>query len=307
MPGGAGRDVIYGDGRSNSIGANSHAVAQVVGGADFIDGGAEADALWGDGIATAIGFHAAVLHGGNDRIVGGQGDDSLWGDGAARMRGEADASLVGGADRLQGGAGSDRLLGDGEVRIESSVGTSYAAELVGGDDRLYGESGNDVLIGDGSLTFVDIEAELATAKGSAGIEAPALIRGVLSLVGGDDWLQGREGDDTLWGDGSVEGGASGTMLQGGADVFAFALGEGRDRIEDFRASDGDRIWLGGTGIAWATLDSDANGVLNEDDAATALSAGDLSLDLGLAAGAEAGSNLVILTGVAQLVQTDFIL
>ncbi|MDT9110955.1 metalloprotease, partial [Escherichia coli] len=74
LPGGAGRDVIYGEGRSNSIGANSHAVAQVVGGADFIDGGAEADALWGDGIATAIGFHAAVLHGGNDRIVGGQGD-----------------------------------------------------------------------------------------------------------------------------------------------------------------------------------------------------------------------------------------
>jgi hypothetical protein len=114
----------------------------------------------------------------------------------------------------------------------------------------------------------------------------------------------------LRGDGVVriEGAPAGAgRVLGGADVFVFAACDGRDRIADFRAADGDRIDLVATGLRWADLDSNRDGRLDAADAHAAAGDGGLVLDLGAAAGASAaGLNTLTLAGVAALLAGDFL-
>ena len=68
--------------------------------------------------------------------------------------------------------------------------------------------------------------------------------------GGDDHLYGGTGDDRLWGDGRLAGGA-----RGGADVFHFAGSFGDDLIRDYQ--DGrDQIMF--SGYSRADLDVDVD-------------------------------------------------
>ncbi|HEX2552890.1 MAG TPA: calcium-binding protein [Microvirga sp.] len=62
---------------------------------------------------------------------------------------------------------------------------------------------------------------------------------------GNDILKGGEGSDTLRGD------AGNDRLHGGedADTFVFTSGTGRDRVADFRASDGDELDFSALGYA----------------------------------------------------------
>jgi Ca2+-binding RTX toxin-like protein len=233
------------------------------------------------------------LYGGSDRLHGGCGNDVLRGDGLIDLNAPFSggrSGLQGGDDLLNGGHGADVLWGDGTAR--GAVGRNGSIDVTGGDDSLFGGGGNDLIYGDGSV--IVIEADVVSGRGE--------------ILGGSDRIAGGTGNDVLWGDGSVEVAAGGTgQTLGGADVFVFAACDGRDRIADFRAADGDRIDLVATGLAWADLDGNRDGRLDAADVCAAAGDGGLVLDLGAAAGASAaGLNTLALDGVASLAAGDFL-
>ncbi|MGA8050338.1 MAG: calcium-binding protein, partial [Burkholderiales bacterium] len=169
LDGGAGNDVLYGEG-----------------GADSVLGGDGDDVLYGDAAYLPQDLH------GNDNLDGGAGDDFLdAGTGDDTLDGGAgDDELHGGAgnDRLEGGSGDDVLAGDsGDDRLrggddaDSLYGGDGADELRAdsGDDRLDGGEGDDVLLGGAGDDLLD---------GGEGND-------LLNAGDGDDTLVGGEGDD----------------------------------------------------------------------------------------------------------------
>lgn len=96
LSGGAGDDVIYGDGRAGG----AFARGGLIGGHDILNGGSGNDVLWGDGDA-GFGRTESYVSGGDDLLFGGTGRDTLYGDGTASGSGVV---LVGGDDTLDGGA-----------------------------------------------------------------------------------------------------------------------------------------------------------------------------------------------------------
>jgi len=177
--------------------------------------------IGGWGADTITGNDSAnVLSGGpgDDRLYGGDGHDTLaGGEGAGFLRGEGgNDSLAGGAlfDDLHGNMGDDTLHGWGD-----------GDWVVGGKDQdlLYGDDGGDVVLGNIGYD---------TCFGGDGAD---VIRGgqgddLVFGEGGDDWLSGDRGNDT------VSGGA-------GADTFHTFEGAGLDRVTDFNAAEGDRVYL----------------------------------------------------------------
>ncbi len=70
---------------------------------------------------------------------------------------------------------------------------------------------------------------------------------------------------------------------------------------DFRGAEGDLITLASTGLVWGYLDSNGNGVHEDDDAFVAVQDGSIQLDLGAAPGASrGGQNVVTLAGVGSV-------
>jgi Ca2+-binding RTX toxin-like protein len=151
----------------------------------------------------------------DDRIYGGAGNDTLDGGyGSDVVNGDEGRDTIEGGyqnDRVDGGAGDDRIdagYGDdtlaggaGDDQMEAGYGndTAYGGD---GDDRIGGGFGNDQLYG------------------AAGNDT-------LDGLNDDDVLSGYTGDDTLTGG-------------PGADVFVFwGSNNGRDRVLDFNASEGD--------------------------------------------------------------------
>jgi Ca2+-binding RTX toxin-like protein len=175
---------------------------------------------------------------GADKIFGGAGNDTLLGSGGSDiLRGQADNdNLFGGqgADVLLGGSGNDQLHGgDGADRLSGSGGDDLLKGDAG-DDRLAGNSGHDKLFaGDGADVLL----------GGGGND-------ILSGGGEDDALKGAAGNDRL-----VGGQGNDRLIGGtGADVFAFAKGDGRDRVKDFQAgTDQIEIGRGATGLVDLTL------------------------------------------------------
>ncbi|KLU36623.1 hypothetical protein AB595_12725 [Massilia sp. WF1] len=118
---------------------------------------------------------------------------------------------------LAGGNGDDVLSGNTTNNAEDVLQGNNGNDTLngyGGTDVLYGGNGNDKL------------------NGGAGI----------------DYLYGDNGDDSLDGgaDGDyLTGGKGNDILTGGtgADKFVFAPQSGNDRITDFKASDGDMLFL----------------------------------------------------------------
>jgi len=122
------------------------------------------------------------------------------------------------------------------------------------------------------------------------------------LIGGDDVLTGGKGNDTLWGDGTITSGSD-PVLDGGADTFVFGSRDGLDTVADFRVVDGDVVDLSATGIVWGDLDSNADSVLDiADDLVRDLGA--LHLDLGAATGGAANRNVVTFTDLVALGEAD---
>lgn len=120
LTGGAGSQVVYGDG------ASQHMVL-----------GADDDTLHGGAGNDYVGSH-----GGNDWLYGDAGSDTVSG-------GTGSDHLFGGSgnDRLLGGSGNDRL--DGGSGADTLSGGTGADRLTGnsGNDTLKGDSGNDWVVG----------------------------------------------------------------------------------------------------------------------------------------------------------------
>ncbi|MEC4813836.1 MAG: Calx-beta domain-containing protein [Scytonema sp. PMC 1069.18] len=98
-----------------------------------------------------------------------------------------------------------------------------------------------------------------TVNGSSGSDNLTGTTGNDSMLGGDgnDTLAGGTGDDILWGAGGndfLRGGTGNDTLNGGlgSDTFVLARGEGKDTINDFKLSEGDRIGLTG-GLTYSNL------------------------------------------------------
>ncbi len=194
--GGAGNDsLVGGTGVDSLFGEDGNDTLYSNTGVDSLDGGAGDDFISaGDGVDVARGGD------GNDTVYGRSGEDSLYGDA--------------GNDTLYGSQGIDYMYGGGDDDFLSGGSAWDQLWGDGGDDTLYGNFGSDNL------------------RGGAGAD---------SLYGGtgDDTLTGGAGNDALYGNQGrdrLDGGAGDDLLRGGtlSDLFIFAEGHGRDRIEDFR-------------------------------------------------------------------------
>ncbi len=213
LEGELGNDTLYGDSSVDSLRGGDGDDSLIGGtGADTLNGGSGNDTIYSntgvdlifggagdDYISPGNGVDIAYGDAGNDTILGRTGWDSIYG-------GEDDDSLFGseGVDDLHGGRGNDWVSG----------GTGF--------DNLFGNSGNDSVYGNIGNDFI---------SGGAGDDALYGATGNDSLNGGagNDLIYANQGFDT------IEGGSGTDIMYGGSlkDVFIFALGHDRDKIEDF--------------------------------------------------------------------------
>ncbi|MFY9290180.1 MAG: Ig-like domain repeat protein [Methylorubrum rhodinum] len=255
--GGAGADVLTGDGLSNVFRGGL--------GRDRLDGGAGVDtADYSDKTAsvsvTLNGTTAvSVVVGGVaedtlrnvENVTGGAGNDTLLGDGLGNV-----LIGAGGSDILQGGLGRDRLDGgagldlayydDKTAGIAVTLrGGAAASVLVGGiaEDTILnvegviGGSGADILTGDAfdNLFLGNLGAD--RINGGAGFdtvyysERNAAISVVLKGASAASVLVGGVAEDTLLNVENVVGGAGADTLTGDGLANAFLGGLGRDRID----------------------------------------------------------------------------
>lgn len=231
LAGEGGDDVIHGGTAGNIIAGDAlNAVPGAIGGDDRLYGGDLRDMIFGD----ASNFYGA---GGTDVIDGHGGDDQLYGEGSTVFG-------VAGNDVISGGSGKDYLIGDGTLREGAT----------GGDDLLDGGEGDDLLIGDGIEVHPGATAGDDTLQGGDGNDQlyGDFLASAEGARSGDDVLEGGAGDDRLWGDGlqRTTGAPGAGSVEGGADIFVFAPGDGADTIEDFGFGGGDRIDLS----AWELTD-----------------------------------------------------
>ena len=213
----SGHDQIY----ANSIGGF------ITGGYghDRIYGGSGSEVILGGSYflnqePTPIPFEAAD---GDDVIDGQGGDDEIEGDG--------------GHDRLYGGDGIDRLFGDA-----GTYGSYFSPP--GGDDLLDGGAGHDFLWGDYGADILiggngddRLAGDYIVHSGKGFPAPPPFVFDTTRAK--DDFLDGGEGADALYGDGgndTLVGGAENDSLYGD-------YGEGA-----FLAADGDLINIAGNDV-----------------------------------------------------------
>ena len=209
---GSGKDIIYGD-------AGDDLEDFAMGGDDCIHGGRGADTIYGDA-GDDIKDEAM---GGNDLITGGAGDDTVIGDagddiqdwgrgGDDHLCGEKGDDLIigdagddikdfgkGGNDVLHGDDGNDTVIGD--------AGDDIKDHGMGGDDMLMGGKGHDTVIGDagddlgiwgadpcenGHDDYEDEWFEGDKVRGPKTLE--------VTVMGGNDMMEGNEGNDWMSGD-----------------------------------------------------------------------------------------------------------
>lgn len=163
-------------------------------------------------------------------------------------------------DIIDGGAGSDIILGgEGDDVIQGGTG----ADVISGgydNDVVFGEEGDDLIFGDqidGELR--DVEAVNPSSKANIngndyldGGEGDDRIYG----QGGSDYLRGGAGNDTLYGDeygasysgdDFLDGGDGDDYLYGGKGADILKGGDGHDRLD---GEDGDDQLHGGKGQDW---------------------------------------------------------
>jgi len=248
------------------------------GGTDSFDFSSRADDLTLDlraGAFSSVGTakNLAIAYGVViENARGGAGNDSVVGNGSA--------------NDLQGGAGNDTILGcaaenaadvdpdliqggDGNDLIFGYGGPDWLFSGTG-DDTIYGGLGDDTLLGGRGADYLyggqDNDSILSGQDSDtveSGLGNDTILAGQqddLVLAGrGDDFIQGGLGNDTLngaLGNDTIEGNGDDDILVGGggADLFVFTSPAGADVIEDFLASEGDRIRVA-AGMAYTVSDA----------------------------------------------------
>ena len=156
----------------------------------------------GDDGFVAIGLTNISLEG-----HGGKGNDGFLSGAAADL-------LVGGDgdDTLSGGGGTDTIWGDGLDGAEGAT----------GDDLIIGGDGDDTIVADGAEGGDD------TIFGNDGNDT-------ILTAGGDDWADGGNGDDRIYGGDGAEGtqdqlfgGPGNDFIDGGAGPDLIDGGDDRD-------------------------------------------------------------------------------
>ena len=205
LNGGPGHDVLEGgDGDDILNGGDGSDILNGGNGRDTLNGGASGDTLnGGDGHDTLNGGS------GNDILKGGPGDDALNG-GV-------------GADELDGGEGADTLSGDrGDILDYSqsndgvTIRSWYGLALGSG-----GDAEGDWVIGNFNTIIGSPFDDILSSPSN-------LIGG-----GGNDMLEGRDGQQTLVGgdgDDTLKGGANGDILYGGGGDDILDGEEGVDHL-----------------------------------------------------------------------------
>ncbi len=232
---GSGATEIYANGGDDVLAGDSSPVFGAFD--DLLDGGGGNDVFIG-------GF-------GDDYLIGGSGDDyAFMTEGDMFLGGDGDDYAVGAADywdssglRIDGGA----YYADGGVGNDTFLGEMGADVLLGGD-------GNDLLRGEnrpaGWVSLFDDNFMWNRSPQSA----------VISLSGGDDYLDGGAGNDLLVGDGGNDillGGAGDDRLYGESDFTQTIAGddwldggEGNDSLfggagaDMLSGGDGDDLLVG---------------------------------------------------------------
>jgi Ca2+-binding RTX toxin-like protein len=249
LKGTAGRDVILGGPRSETIDAGGGEDV-VCGGAghEIIDGGPGRDELDGeDGPDTFVGRDLA-----QDVITGGVGDHDIAKYGLT----PAGIRLNLRAGRVQ--ADGARFAG-GVLGIEEVIGTGFADHLVGAvrDEEMAGGAGNDVIDGRGGQDRLRGGADIDTVtyqSAAARVRLGVVIgRAVVGEGDGEnaDFIRefeiyiGSKFDDELTGSDASEklvGGVGDDTLRGGGDGDTFEGGPGDDTIHP---GEGDDLVDGG--------------------------------------------------------------
>jgi len=236
-----------------------------------------------DGASTitgGAGRDTALGRDGNDAVSGGDGDDFLYGqkgmdtltggEGNDLLDGGADVDMVegwSGDDMVLGGAGNDTVYGgDGNDTVdggldEDTVDGGWGNDIVGGgygNDMLYGGYGNDQMYGYWGDDTLRGGVGADTLFGGENNDRLNGEDGEDALFGGfgSDTLNGAGGEDTLHGGTEsdlIVGDGGRDHLYGGseADRFDFnflpdsGTGSGRDVIEDFNRTEGDKFDVAG--------------------------------------------------------------
>ncbi len=278
-------DTITGDDLANGLnGAGGNDTIYGAGGIDFLDGGAGDDVLDGGD--------------GDDFLRGGTGADTLnGGDGDSDMVQYQTATTGLVVDLETPGLNTGDALGDTYDSVESILGSLFDDTLSGdglrnfitgnsGDDEIFGRGGDDLLSGDAGADALDggegndaayygaatsfVTASLATPWINTGEAQDDTYFSIEGLVGSEfnDFLYGNELDNHLAGAGgndTLVGGEGVDVLNGGAgnDIFVFD-GLGHVTVNDFTVGQ-DRIDLSQFGVTFAALDTNSNGVLENNE------------------------------------------
>ena len=252
VPGGLGAIEVYANGGNDVLHGDHTPVLGAFD--DLLDGGTGNDVFFG-------GY-------GNDYLIGGYGDDyALLTDGDVFLGGDGDDYAVGTANYLSLAGpmiGSGAHYADGGAGHDTLMGEMGADVLLGGD-------GDDVLRGENRPTgWIGLVYDNSIWNRTAQA-------GVISLTGGDDYLDGGAGNDLLVGDGGndillgeagddrlfgesdfthtiagddwLDGGEGNDSLFGGAGADMLSGGDGDDLlVGDFSGDPGaDDILDGGAG------------------------------------------------------------
>ncbi len=261
---------IFADGQDNEL--------RGAGGRDTIDGGNGDDLIWGDAGGDLI-FGGR----GHDEVHGGSGNDYLYGSwsesnypGYSESWYDAPVPVDGSHDLVYGEAGNDHIFTSGYGAFNGGAGDDFLYVTAGGDQTVSGGSGIDemVLIGErGQTILVDLQNGRSNFDGLTfdGIEnvsvshtlgwggnagGNAILLGdeadnhliASSFLTGGAYIDGRGGDDVLWGtwgDDWLLGGSGNDTLRGREGDDILRGGDGADRLE--RNDWGSRQFVVGEG------------------------------------------------------------
>ncbi|WP_405339384.1 hypothetical protein [Fibrobacter sp.] len=231
----------------NYITSNGTGLNVIFGGAggDTIVGGAGNDVIFGDGGHYDVGSKTAKRYdiyetGDSDTIFGGDGKDLIFG-------GAGDDTIRGGKgdDTIHGGLGNDTIAGDED------------------DDKLYGYDGIDVIFGDGfdksalASTFpkgygpdnyddrimpnfgFDYKKFNGSSLSGNKVNEPA----AFTANYGNDWIEGNDGSDVIFGDSGDENGGIDRIFGGSGNDLIDGDG-GNDNID---GGIGEDVIYGGRG------------------------------------------------------------